>query len=108
MSRARIPHPPLKFVWRHVPKGDDHLFGVIRAHCTRGGEVRVQRYGSHPYSIVLNGTLWLARPLVGDPIGSFGNIAAAVMGADRFMDEQAQARAQHQADFGGDEPGGAA
>ncbi len=110
MSRRSscIPYPSLKFLWRHTPKGDDRLFSDIREHCTRGGEVRIQRYGSKPYSIVLNDTLWLARPLVGEPIGSFENIAAAVMTADRHMDAVADARAQREADFGGDDPGSAA
>ncbi len=110
MSRRspRIPHPSLKFLWRHTPKGDDHLFSAIREHCQRGGEVRLQRFGCKPYSIVLNGTLWFARPVVGDPIGSFENIAAAVMIADRHMDAAENARAQREADFGGDDPGSAA
>ena len=110
MSRCspRIPYPSLKFLWRHTPKGDDRLFSAIREHCTRGGEVRVQRFGTAPYSIVLNDTLWLARPLVGEPIGSFEYIAAAVFAADRHMDAAEDARAQREADFGGDDPGSAA
>ncbi len=105
---ARIPHPPLKFLWRHTPRGDDYLFGAIREHCTRGGEMRVQRYGAAPYSIVQNGDLWLARPIEGSPIGSFQNIAAAVMAADRYMDAADGVRPKVPAEVGGDDPKGAA
>ncbi len=110
MSRRspRIPHPSLKFLWRHTPKGDDHLFSDIREHCMRGGEVRIQRYGSRPYSIVLNDTLWLARPLGGSPIGSFENIAAAVFAADRYVDAADGILPRGRAGLNGDEPGGAA
>lgn len=105
---SRTSHPPLKYLWRHTPRGDDYLFGAIREHCTRGGEARVQRYGVAPYSIVLNDRLWLARPIDGSPIGSFDCIAAAVIAADRYMADAEDARAQHEADFGGDDPGNAA
>ncbi len=110
MSRRSplVPHPSLKFLWRHTPKGDDYLFGAIREHCTRGGEIRVQRFGTAPYSIVLNGDLWLARPIDGSPIGSFENIAAAVMAADRYMDAADGIPPRGRAGLNGDEPGGAA
>ncbi len=76
---------PLKIVQRFTSSGDDHLLSEIREHAGRGAMVRVCRWRQPFFSIVQNGNQFLVLPSQGSPVGTFENIAAAVVAGDKSI-----------------------
>ncbi len=63
----------------------DSLLSQVREHTEAGEMVRVCRYGHGFYHLVQNGTLFLALPAEGSPIGTYENVAAALLAGDRHV-----------------------
>lgn len=87
---SRIPRARLYLIPRGLMGGlpSDELLMQVREHTDLGERVRLQRHGFRAYDVVKNGSEFLVLPVIGrlTPIGTFGNIAAAILAGDAYVE----------------------
>ncbi len=112
-SPGRIPRARLHLVARGLIGGfpSDELLTQVREHADLGERVRLHRHGFRAYDVVQNDTAFLVLPVVGrlTPIGTFGNVCAALMAGGSYV--EAVRRGEYDAeddDDGPSSPGSAA
>ncbi len=85
---SRIPRARLHVVHRNPLAAfpSDSLLSQVREHSEAGEMVRVCRYAHGFYSVVKNDRLFLVLSAEGAALGTFDNVAAALLAGDRHVE----------------------
>ena len=88
MARPRYaPRPRMHIVHRNPLAAfpSDSLLSQVREHTEAGEMVRVCRYGHGFYNVVKNHRAFLVLSAEGDAVGTFEDIASAVLAGDKHV-----------------------
>ena len=80
----------------------------VRSLADAGDRVNLICGDGQRFTIVRNGECYLVRDGRDEPIATHDTVRECVAAGDVYLDETTEARAQREADFGGDDPGSAA
>ena len=103
----RIPSAPVRHVWWCSSTADE-ITTEICEHAMRGTVMRVCRYDGGRFDIIRNGSEFLVRDVEHLPIATVSTVFEAVAAGNKAIDDWNEANAQAYADFGSDDPTGAA
>ena len=88
VSRRPIRRAPRTVVPRHTPRGHEHFVGKIDNLLHRGHLVMVSRCGCSGFvSVARNGSLFLVRDVLDEPIGSYGTLSEAIAALDAYDED---------------------
>ena len=98
---------PVRHVW-WCSSTADKITAEVCEHAMRGSVVRVCRYAGGRFDVIRNGSEFLVRDVEGLPIATVSTVFEAVAAGNKAIDDWNEANAQAEADFGNDDPKGAA
>ena len=94
--------------WCSATDAADAITAEICEHAMRGAVVRVCRYDGGRFDVIRNGSEFLVRDVERLPIATVSTVFEAVTAGNKAIEEWNEANAQVEADFGSDDPKGAA